>query len=268
MEGVASNEQRLLSAEETEKLLKQNETVVSDFKRNKLEVEARKNWDLFYKRNETRFFRDRHWTTREFEQLVDLQGENQKTLLEVGCGVGNFVFPLLDIEANIFMYACDFSQRAVEFVQKDSRYDLLRMKAFVCDVTRDSLVSQIPENTVDVASLIFVLSAIHPDNFIEALINIRSILKPDGVVVFRDYGLHDMAQIRFGRGNKLAENFYVRQDGTRSYFFTVEVLTELFLKAGYTVLSCHYVHRRTINKKEGVDEPRVFVQGRFRNGKK
>ena len=90
-----------------------------------------------------------------------------------------------------------------------------------------SLVSQIPENTVDVASLIFVLSAIHPDNFIEALINIRSILKPDGVVVFRDYGLHDMAQIRFGRGNKLAENFYVRQDGTRYTLFQSQLINYL-----------------------------------------
>lgn len=77
------------------------------------------------------------------------------------------------------------------------------------------ILSEISENSVDVASLIFVLSAIHPDKFVEALVNIRSVLKSDGVLVFRDYGLHDMAQIRFGRGNKLGENFYVRQDGTR-----------------------------------------------------
>ena len=37
---------------------------------NKLETDARKNWDLFYKRNETKFFKDRHWTTREFQELI------------------------------------------------------------------------------------------------------------------------------------------------------------------------------------------------------
>lgn len=37
----------------------------------KLEHEARKNWDLFYKRNTTHFFKDRHWLTREFPQLVE-----------------------------------------------------------------------------------------------------------------------------------------------------------------------------------------------------
>ena len=44
-------------------------TLVSDFKQMKLEKEAQKNWDLFYKRNTTRFFKDRHWTTREFDEL-------------------------------------------------------------------------------------------------------------------------------------------------------------------------------------------------------
>lgn len=38
-------------------------------------------------------------------------------LLEAGCGVGNCIFPLLEDELNIFVYACDFSPRAVEFVQ-------------------------------------------------------------------------------------------------------------------------------------------------------
>ena len=49
----------------------------------------------------------------------------------------------------------------------------------------------------------------------------------------------------------------------RSYFFSIECLTHLVAGAGLDVSSCHYVNRRTVNKKEGVDEPRVFVQGKF-----
>lgn len=49
--------------------LKTERVLVSEFKQLKLEKEAQKNWDLFYKRNTTNFFKDRHWTTREFEEL-------------------------------------------------------------------------------------------------------------------------------------------------------------------------------------------------------
>lgn len=139
MENVASNHTRELTAEEIEKLRKQDETVISEFKKNKLELEARKNWDLFYKRNETRFFRDRHWTTREFEQLAEI-GKSSSTLLEVGCGVGNFLFPLLEENPNLNIYACDFSARAVQMVKEDTRFDLERLKAFTCDITQERSV--------------------------------------------------------------------------------------------------------------------------------
>ena len=52
------------------KKLDDNSKIVSDFKQNKLEKEAQKNWDLFYKRNSTNFFKDRHWTTAEFKELL------------------------------------------------------------------------------------------------------------------------------------------------------------------------------------------------------
>ena len=137
MEGVSSNVLRALSSEEKEKLTKQDESIASGFKCLKLETEAQKNWDLFYKRNETRFFRDRHWTSREFELLVDIPEGSSKNLLEVGCGVGNFLFPLLEQNAGLYVYACDFSSRAVELVKKDARFTDSRMKVFTCDITKD-----------------------------------------------------------------------------------------------------------------------------------
>ncbi|GAA6097432.1 tRNA N(3)-methylcytidine methyltransferase METTL6 [Tachysurus ichikawai] len=255
----------ILTKEEKEKL-KNDRVLVSEFKQQKLEVDAQKNWDLFYKRNSTHFYKDRHWTTREFEELqAHRQFEAQKLLmLEAGCGVGNCLFPLMEEDLNIFIYACDFSPRAVRFVKENSLYCPERCLAFQCDLTKDDLRATISENSLDVATLIFVLSAIHPDRMQLAVENIYRVLKPGGIVLFRDYGLYDHAMLRFKSGSKLGENFYVRQDGTRSFFFSREYLANLFQQAGFHTLVNEYVLRETVNKKEGLCVPRVFLQSKFR----
>ncbi|KAM9696208.1 tRNA N(3)-cytidine methyltransferase METTL6 isoform 3-T4 [Dama dama] len=177
---------RILSSEEEEKL-KRDQALVSDFKQQKLEKEAQKNWDLFYKRNSTNFFKDRHWTTREFEELRSCREfEDQKlTMLEAGCGVGNCLFPLLEEDPDIFAYACDFSPRAVEYVKQNPLYDTERCKVFQCDLTKDDLLEHVPPESVDVVTLIFVLSAVHPDKMHLVLQNIyktRKHIQRDGVI--------------------------------------------------------------------------------------
>ena len=75
------------------------------FRAEKFQRETKRHWDLFYKRNETRFFKDRHWTTREFQELAnDKEEGNDKVLLEVGCGVGkdNFIIWTLSLKNYIF----------------------------------------------------------------------------------------------------------------------------------------------------------------------
>ena len=59
-----------------------------------------------------------------------MKPDSHKVLLEAGCGVGNLFFPLLEEVPNLFIYACDFSKRAVQFVKvrvffvKTMHYDL------------------------------------------------------------------------------------------------------------------------------------------------
>lgn len=236
---------------------------MSEHKANLLEQDSKKYWDLFYKRNTTKFFKDRHWTTREFQELLnDASVKEKRTLLEIGCGVGNFVFPLLEEQLNFHILACDLSPRAIEFVKNHPLYDENNIRAFQTDITTDEILQQVPEKSVDIITLIFVLSAIHPDKFVNTLSTIYKLLRPGGVILFRDYGLYDMAQLRFKPGNKIAENFYMRQDGTRSYYFSVKMVEEIFVKAGFKIVENNYIHRRTVNKKENIDVPRIFLQAK------
>ncbi len=64
----------------------------------------------------------------------DLAGR-ESVLLEVGCGVGNMLYPLLEDNAELKVHCCDFSERAVEMVRSHPRYDPQRVNAFVFDLT-------------------------------------------------------------------------------------------------------------------------------------
>ncbi|CAD7014253.1 unnamed protein product [Ceratitis capitata] len=269
-----------LTDEEKCRLEAQNSRMVPEFKAKKLEEQAQRHWDIFYKRNETHFFKDRRWTTREFEELLDITheknqegGEKQRRLLEAGCGVGNLIFPLIEEKeerssgsnTSWFYYACDFSPRAIEFVCSNPLYDERRIKAFQCDITTDQIHAHISASSLDIVTMIFVLSAIHPEKFSAVVENMYRLLKPGGVILFRDYGRYDMAQLRFKPGNKIAENFYMRQDGTRSYFFAEKELAALFTHSDrFEIIENSYVHRRTLNIKEGIDVPRIFLQSKLR----
>ncbi|KAL1131206.1 hypothetical protein AAG570_010824 [Ranatra chinensis] len=259
-----------LTDDEKVLLRKQDTRLVSQFLSEKLEKEAKKHWDLFYKRNETRFYKDRHWTMREFEELAFLEvganGKKYKTLLEVGCGVGNLVLPLLESypQGKLFIYACDLSPRAIAQLKADPRYSSQCIMGFECDITSENICDTTGMGSVDIVTLVFTLSAIHPDKLRGVLVNVREALRPGGLVLFRDYGLYDMAQLRFKPGHKIAHNLYMRQDGTRSYFFSISYLAELFTKAGFEIISNYYIHRKTVNIKEELDVPRIFLQGKFR----
>ena len=83
-------------------------------------------------------------------------------MLQVGCGVGNSAFPLLELNQSSRVYACDFAPAAVELVKAHQQYSTGRMHAFVADITCDDLRAAVPANTVDICTMVFVLSAITP----------------------------------------------------------------------------------------------------------
>lgn len=169
-----STQQRELTEHEIKRLAKDT-NLVSEFKNKRFEIDAKKHWDLFYRRNKTNFFKDRYWTFREFQEI---SCEN-KSLLEIGCGVGNFVYPLLKENKKIFVYACDFSSDAVSLLKANSEYNTDRCYGFVCDITKPGSLKELmpPEVKVDFVTLIFVFSALHPNKMKHAVENIAHVFK-------------------------------------------------------------------------------------------
>ncbi|KAJ8591551.1 methyltransferase [Rhizopogon salebrosus TDB-379] len=195
-----------------------------------------KYWDNFYKTNADNFFRNRKWLHLEFPELLEAAEPNAGniTICEVGCGAGNAAFPLLMANKNpdLTIRAYDYSNHAVKLVQTNALYTsppVGKIEAAVWDLSSlDKLPPGVEPGTVDIIILVFVLSALHPDEWGKAIANIHKMLKPGGLVLFRDYGRHDLTQLRFKSGRLLEDNFYIRGDKTRVYFFELDELALIF----------------------------------------
>lgn len=81
--------------------------------------------------------------------------------------------------------------------------------------------------------------------------------------MFRDYGRYDMAQLRFKKNRLLSDNFYVRGDGTRVYFFDSEEIVKLF-GSKFTIEQNAVDRRLIVNRLRKVKMYRVWLQGKFR----
>ena len=272
--------------EQARQVLSQPTKKVSDYNKQRFTVNCSKWWNLFYKHNTTQFFKDRHWTLHEFAHEIPIfeprsldsppqKCDDEFILLEVGCGVGNFFLPLTQIareNGHAFrVFACDFSPRAIDLIHQSMHYDSGTMSAFVCDITQPQCFTQACESirpgSVNVTSMIFVLSAILPERMPQVIKNVHDMLKPGGSVIFRDYARFDLAQVRFHQQSDpkaVDENLYLRHDGTLSYFFDKQELVEIFGQAGLECQSIDYIYRRLENRKEQKVMNRIFVQGVFR----
>ncbi|XP_014511260.1 methyltransferase-like protein 6 [Vigna radiata var. radiata] len=116
---------------------------------------------------------------------------------------------------------------------------------------------------VDFVTLIFTLSAVPLERMPKSVKECFSVLKPGGMVFFRDYGLYDMTMLRFEPDKRVGFREYMRSDGTRSYFFCLDAVRNLFLGAGFTELELDYCCVKSINRQKGKCMQRVWVHGKF-----
>ncbi|KAI9507039.1 methyltransferase [Russula earlei] len=216
-------------------LARQLAAPVPDDDKPKYNTKPEKHWDNFYKTNASNFFKNRKWLHLEFPELLAAAGlsAGPRTVVEIGCGAGNAIFPLLAQNRNpeLRIHAFDYSSHAVKLVQHNVLYTSPPcgdITAAVWDLSSIIPPPGLAPRSADIVVLVFVLSALHPSEWPRAIFNIARMLKPGGLVLMRDYGRHDLAQLRFKAGRLLDENFYIRGDSTRVYFFELDELAVLF----------------------------------------
>lgn len=254
--------------EAQEKISKQYEAPVKDFDKQLYNGNPAKYWDIFYKNNRENFFKDRKWLQIEFPQLYESTKADYGpvTIFEIGCGAGNTLFPILNQNENkeLRIIGADFSPRAVELVKTSENFDPKYAHAAVWDLANPegALPDGVEPHSVDIAVMVFVFSALAPQQWQQAVDNLAKILKPGGKILFRDYGRYDLAQVRFKKHRLLDDNFYIRGDGTRVYFFTEEELREIFTQR-FIENKIGTDRRLLVNRKRQLKMYRIWLQAVF-----
>jgi len=67
----------------------------------------------------------------------------------------------------------------------------------------------------------------------------------------------------YKKNRKLDENYYVRGDGTCTYFFSLETLQELFESGGFRTERLSYDTREIKNRKRMISMYRVWARAKF-----
>lgn len=226
-------------------------------------------WDAFYRSHERSFFKDRKWLSAEFPELF----VPDSRVLELGCGAGNTVLPLAEARKGMDsplvegegprLHACDFAATAVELVQGHADCDPRHLHVFLHDLAQDEAFADIAPASLDTVVAIFVLSALDPKRLPFALAKVFRALRPGGQLLFRDYGRHDMTQLRFKPARLIRPDLYFRGDGTAVHYFSLEELAGLVEAAGFTVLRNEVDRRLLVNRQRRLTMYRVWIQARF-----
>lgn len=203
------------------------------------------------------FFKPRTYLAVEFKAYLSCSTR----ALEVGCGHGCSVFPLVKSFPGMHFMATDYCDNALDILCTHPEYSPDRMQVTPWDATLPPPTS-LACFAADVVLCVFALSAITPEQHVSCITHMSSLISDGGVVLFRDYGIADMTMYRHKRC--LKHMLFERSDGTLAYYFTLEYLQSLADACGMSVVELEYATVLTRNRKSGLSCRRVFVHAVLR----
>ncbi|KAH8057120.1 tRNA (cytosine) methyltransferase [Aureococcus anophagefferens] len=181
----------------------------------KYERESAGAWHAFYKRNADKAYKDRHYLDDEWSDACSPRTRASSSRSAAASATP--CSPVLASHPRWRGVAVDFAASAIDLLRKRPDFDAARVVAATRDVVRDEL--PVADGAADVVTCLFVLSALAPETMAAVAGKLARKLRPGGSLLFRDYGRYDEAQLRFKKGHRLGDNFYVKQDATRCFYF-------------------------------------------------
>ena len=160
-----------------------------------IKSELSHHWNKFYSNHKAgNVYKPRRYLFSEFKNFLSHDSE-EKTILEVGCGHGCSIFPLLESTSCSYI-ASDYSEEALNIMKADKQFDASRITTIIWDITTYP-PSYLLEKKSNIILCIFTLSAIHPDYHLKCFQHLAMTLQKDNLttkssILFRDYAVHDM----------------------------------------------------------------------------
>lgn len=239
-----------------------------------IEHDVTQKWDTFYEMHQDKFFKDRQWIFSEFpELLATLEASSPPSaIFEVGCGVGNAVVHIINSchNSNLHIYCCDLANNAIDILKKREVFGGEKgsqITAFQADICKDFdsiICHNIAANSLDFITMIFTLSAIKPELMKGTISKLSTLLKPGGMILFRDYAQYDLTQLRFKAKSYLRDNYYMRSDGTTSYFFTKPMIRDIFSDTFLEEVDLKTDNRILVNRLKSLKMSRCWIQAKYR----
>jgi methyltransferase-like protein 6 len=153
-------------------------------------------WEIFHSRHDQgKFFKLKRYLVAEFPDVLAMDTE-ETVLLDVGCGNGAALVPFLRVTDHLRAVAFDCSASAIKILRSfvEDTPNEERVQTHVCDLMSNPI--PLSDASIDVALLIFVLSAVPVNRMPDVLSEVHRVLRPGSLLCFRDYGVYDLTHLR------------------------------------------------------------------------
>ncbi len=219
---------------------------IDDDRREDAIEKANKRWDNVHSHYERKQIKYDDWLDL-FERAIS---KCKTPIIDLGCGSGNDTLYL--IEKGKEVIPCDYSQNAIKNIQNNFP-EVDRVECF--DMTKGL---PFENNFTDIIISDLSLHYFTEEKTFEILEEIKRVLKPNGILIFRVNSVRDVNH-GAGEGIEIEPHLYETEDGRFKRFFDADDIRRFF--SDWEEL---YLHEETMGRYE---LEKVLWRGAFKVNK-